>query len=391
MTEGTALLLGCGTVGIAAARLLGQDRAFRQIVAADRDLRRAGAASELCGDKAVAVQLDCIDEEALARVLEDVSLVINTVRMPISVVLPFIRNVMEAGVSYADTSSDPEALQAIFDSTYLDALAEYRAIGVVPGLGASPGLTNAMTSYLGQRLERIDEASFYLVDDLRRRSHRQWVERLMAFGAAALIWRDDDWRYVSPLAECMEVSFPPPWGQVFCSTVGLGPVTLPTSIASIRDVSSHRGFVDSEMLDIIRNLLSYGFGSDEPVETAVGNLSPVEFAASLFSRQRDAWSGESASTLLFGSELFESPLVRQAQVAGMLGGRKTRFTMTYYFPGEQEADNVAATLAVGAKMLLTREIAAPGVHPPEYLDPAPFLWDMERRGVQIQLAKTIEE
>ena len=65
--------------------------------------------------------------------------------------------------------------------------------------------------------------------------------------------------------------------------------------------------------------------------------------------------------------------------------------MTYRFPGERDVDNVAATLALGARMLLTREMPAPGLHTPEALDPAPFLWDMERRGAEIQLTKTIEE
>ena len=83
-------------------------------------------------------------------------------------------------------------------------------------------------------------------------------------------------------------------------------------------------------------------------------------------------------------------LPRQAQVSGLLRGRATRFTLTWRFPGEQEADSVAAPLVVGARMLLARELPAPGVHPPEALDPAPFLWDMERRGVEIQLTKTVD-
>ena len=109
-----------------------------------------------------------------------------------------MRTVLESGVSYADACTDSETLQAIFDSDYLDALAGYRAVGAVPGLGASPGLTNALTSYLGQRLERIDEARFYLVDDLSLRSESQWRERLAEFGSVALVWQDSDWHATGP-------------------------------------------------------------------------------------------------------------------------------------------------------------------------------------------------
>ena len=385
------MLLGCGSLGMATARLLGKDRAVRRVIAADWDPRRAAAAAEASGDKAVAAELDCLDDSSLLPALEDVALVINTIRLPISRAIPLIRGVMEAGASYADASSDPEVLQAIFDSEYLDALAGYRAVSAVPGLGASPGLTNALTSYLAQRLERVDEARFFLVDDLRRRSFRQWRERLSDFGSTALVWRDDDWSYVEPLAERWEIAFPPPQSRVYYSTVGLGPVTLPTSIGSLKHVSSHRGFADPDMLDVVANLVLYGFGNDEPVDTSVGSLSPAEFAATLFSQSLGGWSTGPLLYSRFGAGEFAGPPVRQAQVAGMQRGRKTRFTMTYYFPGEDDEDNVAATLAVGARMLLTREIHSPGVHAPESLDPAPFLWDMERRGVEIQLRKTYED
>ena len=391
MAEGAALLLGCGSVGVATARRLGQDLAFRRVISVDRDAQRAAAAAEACGGKAESAKFEISEDCPLDRILEDVDLVVNTIQMSLSEALPLMRSVLEAGVSYVDACSDPEALQAVFDSQYLDALAGYRAVSAVPGLGASPGLTNALTSYLGQRLEQVDEASFYLADDLGCRSLRQWRNRLFDFGATALVWRDNDWRHVAPFSEFKEISFPGPQGTVFCSTVGLGPVTLPASIATLGNVSSHRGFRDAAVLEIVRNLIDYGFGSEDLVETTAGSVSPLGFASALFSLPRDIWSGGGAATSLFGNYAPQGPRVRQAQVAGMLRGRKIRFIMTYYFPGEEDADNIASTLAVGARMLLTREIQAPGVHPPEYLDPAPFLWDMERRGVEIQLSKTFED
>ena len=153
MSADATLLLGCGSVGRAVARLLGQDRAFRQVIVADRCLKRATAAAELCNGKADSLALDCTDDESLNRVLEDVSLVVNTVELPLDSLLPVIRSVVEAGVSYTDANDDPESLQTVFDSEYLASLAGYRGVSVIPGMGVSPGQTNAMTSYLGQRPE----------------------------------------------------------------------------------------------------------------------------------------------------------------------------------------------------------------------------------------------
>ena len=222
-----------------------------------------------------------------------------------------------------------------------------------------------------------------MVDDLRRRSPGQWRDRLAAFGSPALVWRNGDWRHVAPMSECEDAAFPPPWGRIPCFTVGLGPVTLPVSIASLACVSSHRGFADADMEEMMRNLVRYGLADDYPIDTPVGPLSPAEFAAALFSAPL------AATPYAFAAE--PEPALRQTQVSGLLRGKKTRFTMTYHFPGEDDAHNAAATLAVGARMLLARELPAPGVHPPEALDPAPFLWDMERRGVEIQLTKTVED
>ena len=384
------LVLGCGKVGIALARRMAQERAFSRVIASDLSVERAEAAAQLCGSKAVATQLDCTDDESLGRLLPDVGLVLNTVRLPTGHLLGLIRSVVEAGASYADCNRDVESLQAVFDSEYLEALAWDRAVSVIPGLGASPGLTNALTSYLGQRLDRVEEARFFLVDDLRRRKFNQWRDRLAVFGASALVWRNGDWRHVSPVSEWEEVRFPAPWGTVSCATVGLGPVSLPARISSLARVSSHRGFSDGIMEEIVRNLVNYGLGSEHEIDTSLGQLSPVDFAAALYSGTSQ-YFGVEIPPLPLRFEGEAGPAMRQAQVSGVLKGRTTCFTMTYQFPGEEDADNEAATLAIGARMLLTRELPAPGVHAPESLDPAPFLWDMERRGVEIQLTKTVED
>ena len=384
---GAALLLGCGAVGRAVAAALGRDRAFERVIVADR-CRHCAAAAELCGGKGVAVRLDCADDAALAPLLREVSLALNTAELPPEVLLPLIRSVVEAGVSYADANDDPQSLQAVFDSEYLSALAGHRGVSVLPGLGASPGQTNTLARYLSQRLDRIDAARFYQLDDLRWRRSGQWRRRLAAFGAPALVWRDGGWRHVSPMSEWDEPGFPPPWGRVRCCVVGLQPVTLPASMPTVTEVSSHRGFADVDMARVMGDLVRYGLASDQPVDTPAGRISPAVFAAAFFSGPWAPPLPDMPLTNMMGGAAPALP--RQAQVSGLLRGRATRFTLTWRFPEEQEADSVAAPLAVGARMLLTRELPAPGVHPPEALDPAPFLWDMERRGVEIQLSKTVE-
>ena len=390
MSERTVLLLGCGPVGMATAGLLGKDRACERVITADIKPGRAAAAAELCGEKAVSVGVDCTDDEAMGKLMGDATLVVNTLRVSSGSLLPFIRGVVEAGVSYTDATTDANSLQSVFDSEYLHALAGHRSVSVVPGLGASPGLTNALTSYLGQRLERVDGARFYLVDDLSRRSPRQWRDRLSAFGSPALVWLNQGWGYASPLSEWEDVAFPQLGTAISCCTVGLEPVTLPYSFSSLKEVSCHRGFPDQAMGEVVRNMVRYGFAEDEPVETSSGSVSPLEFASTLLGGRRENLSG-ALSPVIYGQSPESASVYRQVKVSGVLRGKATEFTMSYHFPGEREEDNIAATLATGARMLLTRELPSPGLHAPESLDPAPFVWDMERRGVEIRLIKTVEE
>ena len=78
-------------------------------------------------------------------------------------------------------------------------------------------------------------------------------------------------------------------------------------------------------------------------------------------------------------------LPSQVRVKGIKDGHPAELTMTYSFPMEDIAMATASCLVVGAGLLVNRELPGPGVFPPEAMDPAPFMWDMESRGVHFKL------
>ena len=380
-----------GRLALSAARFLGEDRIFGRVIAADLIQERAAAASEMCGPKATSARMDALDDEELARDAQRRGAGVEY--HPSSAAHACCRS-SETWSRPGPPTRTATATRSRFRPCSIpntwSRLAGYRAVSVLPGLGASPGLTNALTAYLAQRLERIGRGALLSSGWTcgaaalgsgsrtpgRVRFARAGVERQRLAGSV----RDD---------RVGGGDFPAPGrGRCPVAPVGLGPVTLPQSFASLADVSCHRGFADPLMAEIMSDLAGYGFASDEPVDTANGPLSPVEFASCFFSGPHDVWSSRVSEALRPGRHSgWESAgaALRQAVVSGMLRGKKTDFTMTYRFPGEDDADNTAATLAVGGRMLLARELPAPGVHAPESLDPAPFLWNMERRGVEIQL------
>ena len=132
------MLLGCGPVGLAVSRLLGQERPVEKVIVADRVRERAAAAAELCGSKAVSMDLD-VNDDSIAGLLGDVALVVNTVPLPARELLPLIRSVVEAGASYADSGHDAEAIQAVFESAYLEATSAERPFLSCPVWGRLRG------------------------------------------------------------------------------------------------------------------------------------------------------------------------------------------------------------------------------------------------------------
>ena len=374
MPEITALLIGCGTVGTATARLLLEDSRFQHIIVADRLVNRADSLAEALDSRVTAVQLDCRQEDQVAAALTGVSVVLNTAGPFSRDTLSLMRTVVEAGVPYADINDDVEALQRVFESEYLDSLAKHRGVGVLPGLGASPGQTNVVARHMAGRMDVVEEVRFFLVNDATYRSEAVWRHRLALFGQPALLYDRGRWTESPGMSEYQDVAFPAPWGNIRCYTVGLETVTIPRSFGGLRHASLWRGFSDPATTETLKSLIDAGFASDQTLTVDGVSVSPAAMSAAVLAGPRpDGVSAEPGR------------LPRQVRVKGIRNGRPTELTMTYSFPPGDIALATASCLVVGAGLLVSRELPGPGVLAPEALDPATFMWDMESRGVHFKL------
>ena len=374
MPEITALLIGCGTVGTATARLLLEDSRFQHIIVADRLVSQADSLAEALDGRVTAVQLDCRQEDQAAAALTGVSVVLNTAGPFSRDTLSLMRTVVEAGVPYADINDDVEALQRVFESEYLDSLAKHRGVGVLPGLGASPGQTNVVARHMAGRMDVVEEVRFFLVNDATYRSEAVWRHRLALFGQPALLYDRGRWTESPGMSEYQDVAFPAPWGNIRCYTVGLETVTIPRSFGGLRHASLWRGFSDPATTETLKSLIDAGFASDQALTVDGVSVSPAAMSAVVLAGPRPG--GVSADP---------GRLPRRVRVKGIRNGRPTELTMTYSFPPGDIALATASCLVVGAGLLVSRELPGPGVLAPEALDPAPFMWDMESRGVHFKL------
>ena len=369
------MIIGCGTMGAATARLVHADVRFQHLILADRDLQRAERLAEtLDGGQVTALQLDFRQDDQVARSLAGVSVVLNTTGPFSRDTLSLMRTVIEAGIPYADINDDVETLQSVFESEYLDSLAKHRGVGVLPGLGASPGQTNVLARHLASRMDVVDEVRFFLVNDSTYRSEAVWRHRLALFGMPALLYDGGRWTQSPGMSEYQDVAFPAPWGSIRCYTVGLETVTIPASFGGLRHASLWRGFSDPATAETLKTLIDAGFASEQPLDVDGVPTAPAAMTGAVLAGVR--MEGESAAP---------GRLPRQVRVKGIREGRPAELTMTYSFPPGDVALATASCLVVGAGLLVDRELPGPGVFPPEAMDPAPFMWDMESQGVHFKL------
>ena len=374
MPDFTALIIGCGTIGSATARLALEDARFEHVVVADKDRQRAEHLAGSLEGPATALELDCQQDDQVLRSLTGISVVLNTTGPFSRDTLSLMRTVIEAGVAYADINDDVETLQSVFESEYLDSLAKHRGVGVLPGLGASPGQSNVLARYLASRMDAVEEVRFFMVNDATYRSEAVWRHRLALFGEPALLYDGGRWTQTPAMSEFQDVGFPAPWGSIRCYTVGLETVSIPQSFSGLRHASLWRGFSDPATTSMLKDLIAAGFASQQPIEVDGVSLTPSAMtAAVLAGTQTEADSSDPGR------------LPRQVRVKGIRDGGPAELTMTYSFPPGDIALATASCLVVGAGLLVNRELPGPGVFPPEDMDPAPFMWDMESRGAHFKL------
>ena len=374
MTDFTALIIGCGTMGAATARLALECGKFQQVIVADRDLQRANDLAHTLEGPITARQLDYRQEDQLAKSLGGVSVVLNTTGPFNRDTLSLMRTVIEAGIPYADINDDVETLQSVFESEYLGSLAKHRGVGVLPGLGASPGQTNVLARHMAGRMDIVEEVRFFMVNDASYRSEAVWRHRLSLFSKSALLYDRGRWTQTSGMSEFQDVAFPAPWDNIRCYNVGLETVTIPMSFKGLLHASLWRGFSDPDTTETLKGLVDAGFASEETLEVDGVSITPAALSAAVL-----------AGTQRASDSTEPGRLPQQVRVKGVREGREAELTMTYSFPQGDIALATASCLVVGAGLLVERELPGPGVYPPEAMDPAPFMWDMESRGVHFKL------
>ncbi len=369
------VVLGGGLVGRVMALDLAREKDF-QVTVGDRDERTL---ARLRAEGLGTIPLDLADDAAVRRAIADADVVVGSA--PGHMGYRLLRLVIEAGKPYADIAFMPE------DFLELDALARERGVTAVVDCGVAPGLSNLLcgrAEHLFDKAERM----LILVGGLPRR--RVWPY---------------DYRIVFSAVDVIEeYTRPARWvehGELVtkAALTDIEPIDLPVvgtveafNTDGLRSLAKtlHAPFMKEKTLrwpghvEKMRMLRETGFFSQQPIDAGGVRVRPFDVTTKLLF---DAW------------KLPEGDLdltVMRVECEGSAGGVHKTYTWDLYDEADPKtgyhsmARTTGFPCAIVARMLARRELARPGVQPPERLanDDRFFermMEELRARGVTIAL------
>ncbi len=390
-------LVGAGmTSRVVAISLARDDLAgwVGELLIADKDPeaaeRVAGECRTLTGSKEVSwAQLDARDVDTVVGLVREYDVLINGAIF--KVIPQLTKAALEARIPYIDFGSDRETLQ-----WQLSLDEDFRRAGVpaLPAMGGSPGLINVLARLAVDQLEEVREI----------RMREGWVDRvdyeglgiplpvpysfetiLDEFVYGGEVWTAEGPRPTLPWGGREEFEFPEPVGRQPCyyvdhpETWSLGETFRDRGI---RLVDYKLSFPD-DLLEKYGLLVKLGFASEDPLDLPGCGRSPMEILEYLVNRtiQGKSWTPDDVDVMV-------------VTAVGSISDRPATVVVTASAeswtkpPASAHGILVAAPAITAARMLVEGELK-PGVHLPERaIDPEPFLREVARFGVSVDLTVT---
>lgn len=372
------VLGGAGAVCKETTRDLAQFSDFEQIVVADSDIDAVEMLLDDINDSRLEpLEFDAEDYGGMLKLFPDYDVVANG--LPFKYDLPVNRACVEVGVSGLDLSSDDPQF-ALHDQ------AKDKDMIFIPGVGATPGITNMMVARAAGLLDRMDEVEIYfaafrcLAPAPGLLATTLWEFVPEEAEREEVFFEDGTWHPSPPLSGGVRVRFHDQIGEQMVYYVPHDESqTLPRSYPSLHRAAV-RGCFPPQVMDLMSGLMRGGFLSSRAIKINGEELPAVEAVRALLwdnpvSRENPVWA--------YGLVV---------EVTGERGGRTIRCTYRSQHPPQEswggEAayfKNVGIPLSIGAQLIARDEVHARGVLPPERALPVEtFFQELGRRGITVE-------
>ncbi|MBS7656284.1 saccharopine dehydrogenase NADP-binding domain-containing protein [Candidatus Bathyarchaeota archaeon] len=378
------VLGGAGAVCSEATKDLSFTSDFSEITIGEIDIEKAKAlASELNDSRISIIKVNAENIEELTSLMKDYDIVVNG--------LPFKydEKVTEAAIAAKVNGLDVSGLQ---DLEKHDEEAKKAGVIYVPGVGATPGVTNLLVKYAANNLDQVDEIQI---------SHAAY--RCLAPSLGLLdttLWEYDPtvedrcyyengkYIYVTPFSGEKTIEFPEPIGAQKTYYIPHPELkTLPKSIKGVRKIEV-RGTWPPKTMQIIKALYNFGFYKDDNVKIKGSLMKRRDFLYS-YIREYLIQAPEAKETEIWGYSL-------DVEVTGVKNRRFMKFKFLTSHPPMEKwggtsayAKNVGIPLSIGAQMLAkitSKETSLKGILPPEQVfNPELFFIELAKRGIKVHI------
>jgi len=369
------VLGGAGAVCNETTRDLAHYSDFDEIVVADYNLDASNALVEEINDQRLkTVFFDAGDYDAMLKMFPGFDVVVNG--LPWKYDLIVTKACVEVGVNGLDVSTEEEQWD-------FHTIAKDKDMVFIPGVGATPGITNVMARRAADQMDDVDEiqinfAAFRcpapapgLLITFLYEFHPKTEERVY--------YKDGEFVWVGPFEGLKTVKFHGPIGeQEVCYIPHEETWTMPKSLGA--KAVSVRGCFPPHAMRLAKAMFESGLYSEEPISVKGIETSAYEMMHEI---------------LLQLPETKETPLWAYGLVVDVFGkkdGKDVKITHWNQHPPMEEwggkaayYKNIAIPLSIGAQMIARGDIEARGVLPPEsVINPDIFFAELEMRGITIE-------
>jgi saccharopine dehydrogenase-like NADP-dependent oxidoreductase len=370
-----ALVLGgAGAVCSETTRDLAQYSKFDEIVIAEFNLDAANELIKEIGDPRLkAVQFDANDYGAMLKLFPGHAVVISG--LPCEYDPAVTKACVEAGVNGLDVATEE-------DQWSFDAAAKDKDLIYIPGVGATPGITNAMAKHAVNQMDEVDEIQInFAAFRCPAPAPGLLVTFLWEFNPKTetrFYVKDGKKHMVGPFEGLKTVDYKGEIGvQEVCYIPHPETRTMPKSLG-VKNVSVH-GCFPPQAMNLAKTMLEWGLFDDEPFTYKGVETNSLDVMLEVLLR-----SPRTKETPVWGYGLV-------LDVFGKKGGRNLKIKLWTEHPPMSEwggkaayYKNIAIPLSIGAQMIARGDVDVRGVVPPETaIDPLILFDELKLRGITV--------
>jgi len=282
------LVLGGGLMGRAAAYDMCRQPDVEEVVIADVDPGKAGAASSVAHcEKAVARTLDVKDRDAVLAAMKEADAVLGAVSYTVN--LDLAKLAIEAGTHFNDMGGNNTVVASELE---LNDAAKAAGVSIIPDTGLAPGMVSPLAMHGVRKMDEaesvrirvgglaqnpIGQLKYMLVFSVQGLIN-EYIEPCIAIRDGRIV---DD---IEPLVDVEDLEFPAPFGTLEAFNTSGGTSTLPmTLLGKVRELD-YKTIRYPGHAGAMRSILELGLMDDEPIDARGTKVSPRDVLETLIDR-----------------------------------------------------------------------------------------------------------